>query len=84
MTIRVHIDRLVLEGMPVQRHEGLVVQRAVEKELARLLAEGGLAADLASGGAYPDVQAGNMHITGPGARAIGKGIARSIYGGIGQ
>jgi hypothetical protein len=84
MTIRVHIDRLVLEGMTVQRHEGPAVQKAVEKELARLLAEGGLSADLASGGAYPDVQAGNMNTTGRGPSKIGKEIARAVYGRIGR
>ncbi|MGB9176690.1 MAG: hypothetical protein WCB46_08150 [Methanoregula sp.] len=84
MTIRVHIDRLVLDGVPVQRHEGPAVQRSLEKELARLLAEGGLSADLASGGAYPDIPAADMNISGSSAREIGKGIARAVYGGIGR
>jgi hypothetical protein len=84
MTIRVHIDRLVLEGMTVQRHEGPAVQKAVETELARLLAEGGLSGDLVSGGAYPDIPAADMNISGTSAREIGKGIARAVYGGIGR
>jgi hypothetical protein len=84
MTIRVHIDRLVLEGMPVRSHEGPAVQKAVEKELTRLLAEGGLSADLASGGAYPEVPALNLTTSGSSPKEIGKGIARAVYGGIGR
>lgn len=84
MTIRIHIERLVLDGMPVQRHEGPLVQRAAERELARLLTEGGLSAELASGGAYPEVRAGSMNMNGNNPREIGKGIARAVYGGIGR
>jgi hypothetical protein len=84
MTIRIHIERLVLDGMPVQRHEGPLVQQAAETELARLLMEGGLSAELASGGAYPEVRAGDMNTIGTNPREIGKGIARAVYGGIGR
>ena len=47
--IKVHIERLVLEGLPVMRSEGPLVQAAVQAELSRLLAEGGLGPGLASG-----------------------------------
>ena len=41
-SIRVHIERLVLDGLPVTGSDGALVQEAVEMELARLLSERGL------------------------------------------
>ena len=84
MTIRIHIERLVLEGMPFGLREGQVVQQAVERELARLLEEGGLSAALAGGGAYPSLRPGSMRVSGGSPREIGDGIARAVYGGIGR
>jgi hypothetical protein len=84
MTIRVQIDKLVLDGLPVRRHEGPVVQRAMEKELARLFAEGGLSPELEAGGAYPDLPPGTMNVSGSSPREIGKGIAQAVYGVIGR
>ena len=43
MNIKLHIERLVLDGLPVTRSQGPLVQAAMEAELARLMAEGGLA-----------------------------------------
>ena len=84
MTIKVHIDRLVLEGMPMGRDDEAVVKRAMEEELGRLLSQGGLSAELASGGSYPVVDGKDMNKTGSGAGETGKGIARAVYGGIGR
>jgi hypothetical protein len=84
MTIRVHIDRIVLEGLPVRKREGPAVKLAVEKELARLFAEGGIPPVLAAGGAYPDVPGGKMTVSGTSPREIGTAIARSVYGGMGR
>jgi hypothetical protein len=84
MTIRVHIDRIVLEGLPVRNREGPAVKHAVEKELARLFAEGGISPGLTTGGVYPDVPCGKMTVSGHNPREIGRQIARSVYGGIGR
>jgi hypothetical protein len=84
MTIRVHIDRIVLEGLPVRNREGPAVKMAVEQELARLFTEGGLSSGLASGGAFPDVPGRTMTISDTSPRKIGTEIARSVYGGIGR
>jgi hypothetical protein len=84
MSIRVHIESLVLEGLPITRSQGPLVQAAVEAELARLMAEGGLAQELASGGAVPSVPAGNIKLAGGGPNHIGRQIARAVYGGIGK
>lgn len=80
MTIRVHIERLVLDGLPIGRYDGLAVQAAVEAELARLMA--GRAPTL-SGGSTPRVSAPSISLSGndtPGG--VGRQIARSVAGGI--
>ena len=83
MTIELRIDRLVLEGLPLSAAQGALVQRAVEQELARLLAEGGLAESW-HGGALPLVQAAGITLAPGGSPAeMGAQIARSIYSGLG-
>jgi len=84
MNIRLHIDRLVLEGLPVTRSQGPLVQAAVEAELSRLMSEGGLAQELASGGAVPSVPADGINLAGGSPANIGRQIARAVYGGIGR
>jgi hypothetical protein len=84
MTVRVHIERLVLDGLPIERREGVAVQAAVEAELTRLLAEGGIAAALRSGGALPGVHGGAItlaHAAQP--TGIGQQIAQSVYAAMG-
>ena len=44
--IHLHIERLVLDGLPIDRGQGPHVQAAVEAELTRLLTENGLDATL--------------------------------------
>lgn len=80
--IKVHIEHLVLEGLPVERRHGPQVKAAVEEELSRLIAEGGLAPDLALGGAVPSVRADRINSIGKGPAQIGKQIARSVYRGM--
>lgn len=80
--IKVHIEHLVLEGLPVEPSHGQLVQAAVEVELARLLAESGLGPELASGGAVPSVRADRINSLGRSPAQIGRQIARSVYGGM--
>jgi hypothetical protein len=84
MRIAVHIERLVLDGLPVTAAEGPRVRAAVEGELARMLAAGGLNRELATGGAVPRVAAPQISL-GPRDRpdAIGRAVARSVHAGIG-
>jgi hypothetical protein len=82
--IKVHIERLVLEGLPAERSQGPLVQAAVQAELSRLLSEGGLGPELASGGSVPSVPAGSIRLNGGGPGEMGRQIARSVYGGIGR
>jgi len=54
----------------------------VEAELTRLLAEGWLVQELASGGAVPSVRADSINSVGKSLAQIGRQIAKSVYGGI--
>ncbi len=85
MKINVHIEHLILEGLPAAKRQGPLVQAAVEAELARLLALNGLSPELRPGGAVPGVSASSIqldrqrHPTG-----LGRRIARAVYSGIGD
>jgi hypothetical protein len=82
--IKVHIERLVLDGLPVTRTQGPLVQAAVEAELSRLMSEGGLSQELASGGAVPSVRADEIKSIGGSPAQIGRQIAKAVYGGMGR
>jgi hypothetical protein len=80
MTVRVHIDRLILDGLPVDRLSASQVQAAVESELARLLAAGDWHPP---GGAGASVAAPPIAIaadTRPGQ--LGTAVAGAIHGGL--
>jgi hypothetical protein len=85
MTVRVHIDRLVLDGFALSPVESRHVRAAVETELTRLLADGGLSDELRSGGAMPSVVAGRFEPSAGGSAAqLGAAIAQSVHGGLGK
>jgi hypothetical protein len=85
MNINLHIERLVLEGLPITHSQGPLVQAAVEAELARLIAADGVQAGLLEGGARRSAAATAIELAGDMTPArLGQQIARSVYGGIGQ
>ena len=84
MNVELHIDRLVLEGIDLDHAQRPALQAAVEAELGRLLAAGGVGA-LAAGGAVPSVRAEGFQMSGDGSPAqLGRQIAGAVYGGIGK
>lgn len=83
--IHLYIERLILDGLPVDRIQAPNVQMAVKAELTRLLVENGLAPNLQAGGAVPSVRANAIQLTaGSAPTQMGTQIARSIYSGIGN
>jgi len=83
MRINLHIERLVLDGLPIERHQGPLVKAAVERELGRLLAANELSRDLSLGGAQPFVRAPGIQLAGNNSpRRLGEQIARALHGGI--
>lgn len=85
MNINLHIERLVLDGLPVEPHQKSVVEQAVTSELTRLIREGGLSSSFTSGVAVPVITGSNIQLTGnPKPVDIGQQVARAVYGGIGK
>jgi len=83
MKINLHIERLVLDGLPIERNQRSIVQAAVEAELTRLLSTDGIGASLISGGAIPYLAAGGIQLERDNTPAeLGQQIAQSVYGGI--
>lgn len=85
MNVKVHIERLVLEGLQIRPGERSLLAAEVETELSRLLAEGGVSPNLAAGAHLWQVPAEGIQVTAGGEPSeLGRGIARSLYGGIGK
>jgi hypothetical protein len=84
MNIKLRIDRLILDGLPVSAEDGPGVRGAVELELTRLLTSGGVHESLQAG-AMPQVRAEGLQYSAHSTpQQLGKQIARSLYGGIGK
>jgi hypothetical protein len=80
-SVHLHIERLVLDGLPVSHHQGALVQAAIETELTRLLAEGNLGA--LPGGAVPHLRAASIQLTHDSQPAhLGHQIAQAIHSGL--
>ena len=83
MNINLHIERLVLDGLPVAPSQGAQVQALVERELARLLAQDGISKQLQSGLALHRVGAEEiLSSQGVGIQTIGRQIAGAIHSSI--
>ncbi|MEN3331909.1 MAG: hypothetical protein V7641_1274 [Blastocatellia bacterium] len=85
MNINLHIERLVLEGLPVEARQGDLLREAVVTELTRLLQANGLAANFQSGGSVPKLNAGSFQLhADKHPLQTGQQIAQAVYGGIGK
>ena len=83
--IQLHIDRLILDGISLSHAQRPLLQAAVEAELGRLLAEGGMGEELRSGGAAPSVSTPAIQLSPDGnPTQWGHQIANAVYRGIGQ
>ena len=84
MNIELHIERIVLDGLQVAPRDRTQLQAAVQTELARLLAAGGLRSELLSGGAMRSLGAGEIHVTNNMSPLhLGNRIAQAVHGGVG-
>ena len=85
MSLRVHIERLVLDGFALEAGAGARVGAALEAELSSLLRQGGLSPRLASGGAVAVLDGAPFtHDRSGTPSALGRGIARSVHGAVGH
>ena len=83
-SIQLHIERLVLDGLSVGHAQGPIIGAAVETELARLLATGGLDSSLQSSGAWPSAPVSAVQLAASKPTQLGQQIAQAVYGGIGE
>ena len=82
MKIKVHIERVVLDGVPAA--EPRLLRRALQKELTQKLTEGGLSQEFRHGGAVPFVGGGSIEIGKAHlASKLGTQVAGAVYRGIG-
>lgn len=85
MRIKLHIERLVLDGLPVSRSQAHLVRTAVERELTQLLTVQGFSNQLRGGGVVPALRAGSIRLEKrPQPAAVGKQIAGAVRRGIGK
>jgi len=83
MNINLHIERLILDGVPFESRNRALLQTAIETELARLLTQNDAPSNWQSGGATPSVRADTIQIMPQNTPAqLGEQIAGGIYQGI--
>ena len=84
MTIRLHIDRVVLDGVDVPHGSRRALRESLERELANRIAADGISNALAGGVAVPAVSAPPIELAhGTAVSKLGASIAASVYAGIG-
>lgn len=79
MSVRLHIDRLVLDGIDVRAGDRARIVAAIETELARLVGAGGVPR---TSFAVPRVEAPPIALPSN-ARQLGHAIAKSVYASVG-
>ena len=83
MNINLHIERLILDGLPIEGVDRRSLRLAMETELARLLTQGGVTRSLQTGTALPSVRADSIQLTAQNSPAqLGRQIAGSVHSGI--
>ena len=84
MNIQVHIERLILDGIPVQSSQLPALRAAVEKALGDRLMTEGLSPG-PSNSAVSEIPGTTFHLSDPtNAGQSGKEIAQAVYNAIGQ
>lgn len=83
MNIHLHIERLVLDGVPVPPDQSPHLQAAIESELSRLLSAGAIAAEFQVGASLNLIRAGHIQLSSDsGPAEVGRQIAGAVHGGI--
>jgi hypothetical protein len=83
VNVRLHIDRLVLDGIAVPEGDRPQLREAVAHELTRLIGEGGVNSSFDTGTTWPAVDGGELRLhQGASAHDLGVRIAGALYGGL--
>lgn len=85
MNVNLHIERLVLDGLSIERGQEPFLRAALEAELTRLIVDGG-ADNLMSAETVPRMSAPGIEAAEGGGdpARLGRQIARSVYDGFGN
>ena len=84
MKIRIHIDRLVLEGWSVSSAQALHVRASMEAELARLIETHGISGALRHSGSVPRIQVPQARVGPDSPAKTGRAIAASVFRGLAE
>jgi hypothetical protein len=79
MDIHVHIERLILDGLPAEDSAGASMQAALSRELSLLLSGRGLGPELSAGGARPTLDAGTVDVESGAPGASPHQVAAAIH-----
>jgi len=85
VNINLHIERLVLDGVSVERHQQAELKAAVETELGRLLMSNGIGPGVQSSNRFRVVSGDLISIDNTHKPAsLGQQIGNVVYRGIGK
>jgi hypothetical protein len=85
MTLRIHIDRLVLDGFHYSARDAGRLESTLLAELAHRLSLGGISDELRAGGSVDALRPAHIFLPEkPSAAESGRAIARAIDRGIGK
>lgn len=79
--IEVYIERLLLDGLPLDRVHAKAVHAAVEQELTRLLTQGGLPRELQTSRAVPAMRSPEIPLENKPV-SMGTRIASAVHSAI--
>jgi hypothetical protein len=83
MNVRLHIERLVMEGVELTPAEARAFQTSFEQELGRLVSESGMHPSMLAGGAVPRLLGPDVRMqSGRGGAQLGETVAQSVHGGL--
>ncbi len=81
--VQLHIERLVLEGIPLPRGHESRFKAELASELARLFSERGVPSELTQGDARDRLAGGILRLTANvDVGTIAKQVAQAVYGGL--
>lgn len=85
MNINLHIEHLLLDGIPVSHADKPRLQAAIETELVRLISDRGVNSEFQLGTTLPSIRTGDIQpATNSNPRELGQQIAGALYRGIGK
>ncbi len=83
MKLNLHIERLILDSLPIERRDSAAIQVAVEAELQRLFAAGDLSINQVMNVAVPNVAANPLVLSSAiEPQDLGTQVAQSVYQSI--